>query len=184
MGYVDLLTKEAYEKIPFEQNPITEKRDIFLARKLPDSIHLTEELAAYFTAHLEAIHTSKTKTSAMKYHVIVKEGVEHYVPMKENARALALAQEHRLTNLEFNFLNYFFETNKALRNYVGQLYYDPSQKGIGWGGSRDWVKKNMARLMKLGLVKFEARHDCRDGRYTSWYFYDATKSLDSLDHDF
>ena len=75
-------------------------------------------------------------------------------------------------------------SGKSLRNDVGQLFFDIHAKGIGWSHDRKWVKKQMQRLIKLGLVKHEIRHDCRDSRYTSWYFYDATKELDRLTHDF
>jgi predicted nucleic-acid-binding Zn-ribbon protein len=71
-----------------------------------------------------------------------------------------------------------------MRNGNGQLFFDINGKGIGYRHDRNWVKKKMKKLIDLELVKFESRHDCRNGKYTSWYFYDADKNLDDLKYDF
>jgi hypothetical protein len=183
-GEFFLLTESQYKLIPFDKEPITSRRDIFLATKLYDRTEVNKELKEYIREHLISIKTNEEFNQKMLYLPIIKEGVENYVPNKVNQKAFELAKKHNLDHIEFNFLNFFYDTNKAMRNDNGQLFFDVNTNGIGWRHDRNWVKKKMKKLIDLGLVNFESRHDCRDGKYTSWYFYDADKNLDDLKHDF
>lgn len=178
------LTEEEFEHIPFERYPITSKRDGLFRKQLTDSVVFSEELKKHFTKTLQPLRTTKEKSAIMTYIPLVVEEVKEYVPKVTNSKALELAIKHDLTVLEFSFLNYFYETSKALRNDKGQTFFDMNSKGIGWQYDRKWVKRKMQRLIDLGLVKHEIRYDCRDPRYTSWYFYDAEKDLDKLTHEF
>jgi len=178
------LTKEEFYAIPFETDPITSKREGIFGSKITDSVELNEDLKNFLTNHFTPIKTTEDTYYEMKYFPMVKHEVKSYVPEKTNQKALELAKKHNLTYLEFNFLNFFYETGKAMRNGNAQLFYDIYDKGIGWSHDRKWAKEKMKRLITLDLVKVEKRHDCRDGRYTSWYFYDAAKQLDHLTHDF
>lgn len=176
---------DAFTPIPFSSPPITKNREGFPVDKLnSDSIPLIPELKTYIKKHLPPLQATKDIHLKMRYVSIVKKGLEDFVPKRVNERAFQTAVSHNLTNLEFNFLNFFYETKKAMRNGNGQLFYDYHQNGIGWNSDRKWVKREMEHLIDLKLVSFEVRHDCRDKRATSWYFYDASQPLDELEHDF
>lgn len=178
------LVDDEFHSIPFENEPITSKRDIFLYPKINDRVKLNQKISEYFSNHLQPVKMHKTHINRLKYRPIIKEKNEDYVPKTISPKAFELAIKYDLSNLEFNFLNYFYVENKAMRNDVAQLFYEIQHNGIGWSGDRKWVKAQMKKIIDLGLVKFEIRYDCRDSRYTSWYFYDATKKLDKLKHDF
>ena len=178
------LTAAQFDSMPFTNEPITKQRDIFMATKLYDRLEINKELKVYIRKHLTPIKTNKDLNYTLFYTPIIKDRVERYVPNKVNQKAFELAIKHSLDLIEFNFLNFFYETKKAMRNDNGQLFFDINTHGIGWYHDRNWVKKKMKRLIDLELVKFESRHDCRDRKYTSWYFYDADKNLDDLKHDF
>lgn len=174
------VTEEEFEQIPFESDPITSRRDRFLFTKIYDSVESNDTLNHHFSIHLIPLKTNSESNCQSKYRPIIKESTKRVVPDRVNQRALELAKQHDLNEIEFNFLNFLYETRKALRNGEGQSYFDIHHNGPGWYDNRSWVKRKMQRLMDLGLVKYEIRHDCRDARYTSWYFYDSHKNLDHI----
>ena len=91
-------------------------------------------------------------------------------------KALQVKEQLKLTDTQTLLYNHICRGDFKLRNEDGQLFYDPKNNGFGWSGDRKWVKKQFQKLIDAGLVAFKSLNDCRDSRYTSWYFY-------SLDHD-
>ena len=136
-GTFYLVSDDEFQRVPFQTEPITEKRNVFWSTKLNDSVEMTEALERYIQNSLSPIKTTESDNNKMKYIPIRVEGVEQYVPDSVNHDAFDSAVKHELTNLEFNFLNYFYETKKALRNDVGQLFFDINSTGIGWDHDRN-----------------------------------------------
>lgn len=95
-------------------------------------------------------------------------------------KALEAKEKYDLTDTQTLLYNHICRGDFKLRNEDGQNFYDKNNKGFGYSGSREWVKKNFKSLIKNGLVTFESLHDCRDGKYTSWYFYDPNYHLEEL----
>ena len=183
-GEFYLLTESQFKSISFDKEPITSKRDIFMATKLDDRVEVNKEIKSFISKNFVSIKSNKEFNQKMLYIPIFKKGVERYVPKKINQKAFELSVKYNLNTIEFNFLNFFYDTKKSMRNGNGQLFFDINNNGIGWDQDRNWVKEKMKNLINLGLVKFETKHDCRDERYTSWYFYDSEKNLDELKHAF
>lgn len=181
-GIIYQVTEEEFQGIPFPSEPITSRRDRNFAVQLDDSVKINDELENYFSTHFRPLTTNENLNDKMKYRPIHREEAKEDVPKEVNQKAFALAKEHDLNILEFNFLNYLYETGRTFRNGEGQFLYD-MHNGKTWGylHDRKWVKRKMERLIHLGLVTFEIRHDCRDPRCTSWYFYDANANLDELE---
>lgn len=94
--------------------------------------------------------------------------------------ALEAKEKYNLTDTQTLLYNHICRGDFKLRNEDGQLFYDKNNNGFGWSGSREWVKKQFAPLIKEGLVKFTSLQDCRDGKYTSWYFYCPHFDLNDL----
>ncbi len=95
-------------------------------------------------------------------------------------KALQAKEKYNLTDTQTLLYNHICRGDFKLRNEDGQNFYDRDNKGFGWSGSREWVKNQFKELIKVGLVKFESLHDCRDGKYTSWYFYCPEFKLSDL----
>lgn len=174
------VTEEEFQKIPFKSEPITSRRDIFLATKLNDSVAANEVLNQHFSTHFSPIKANEKSNDKIKYRPMLKERTKGDVPNSINQKAFELAAENDLNEMEFNFLNYFYETRKPLLNGEGQSYFDIRHNGSTFHNDRKWVRKHMQRLIDLGFVKLEIRRDCEDGRVTNWYFYDANRKLDHL----
>lgn len=182
-GTIYHLTEEEFQKIPFSSNPISLEKDTFRLDKLSESIPMDDALEHYFSTHFHPLTTSEQLTDRMKYRLIQRQKAKRYIPKTVNSKAFELAKQHDLNLIEFNFLNHLYETEMAFCNGDGQFLYDiHNGKSYSNWHDRKWVKRKMARLMDLGLVNFEIRHDGRDSRHTSWYFYDAEKNLDELDY--
>jgi hypothetical protein len=94
--------------------------------------------------------------------------------------ALNAKEKYNLTDTQTLLYNHICRGDFYLRNETGQKFYDKEHKGFGHPASRDWVKKQFQPLIKAGLVKFKSLNDCRDARYTSWYFYDPKYKLEEL----
>jgi hypothetical protein len=182
-GEFYVLTQNEFELIPFNCEPITSARESIFSITLNDSVKVDNELKKYIQKKLSFVKTNEEKNYMMKYRPMIKAEINRYVPNTINPEAFEIATKYNLSFIEFNFLNYFYETGKSLRNGCGQIYFDVKQKGLGWNDDRKWVKSKLMKLIELGLVKFEIRYDCRDPRFSSWYFYDANKKLDDLKHD-
>ena len=97
-----------------------------------------------------------------------------------STKALEAKEKYNLTDTQTLLYNHICRGDFKLRNEDGQNFYDKDNNGFGWRGSREWVKKQFQPLIKAGLVKFESIHDCRDGKYTSWYFYCPQFDLNDL----
>ncbi len=95
-------------------------------------------------------------------------------------KALDVKDKYSLTDTQTLLYNHICRGDFKLRNEDGQNFYDKENKGFGYSGSRDWVKKQFQPLIKEGLVKFISLRDCNDYKYTSWYFYDPLFNLDDL----
>lgn len=104
----------------------------------------------------------------------------HYADVSK--KALDVRDQYGLTDTQTLLYNHICRRDFYLRNEDGQSLFDEDHNGFGWGGSRDWVKKQFKPLIKAGLVKFESRKDCRGAKYTSWYFYDSSCVLEELVH--
>lgn len=102
----------------------------------------------------------------------------NYVNISE--KAMNAKKKYKLTDTQTLLYNHICRGDFKLRNEDGQLFYDENNNGFGWSGSRDWVKKQFEPLIKSGIVKFKSLRDCRDGKYTSWYFYDPKFELKEL----
>lgn len=87
--------------------------------------------------------------------------------------ALRVGEEYKLTDVQINLYNHICRGDFYFRNGDGDMFFNPESKGNGWSHDRTWVKKQFRPLIKAGLVVFEKANDCRDGRFTSWYFYDS-----------
>ncbi len=94
--------------------------------------------------------------------------------------ALEAKEKYNLTDTQTLLYNHICRGDFKLRNEDGQLFYDKESEGFGYSGSREWVKKQFSILIKEGLVKFKSLRDCRDGKYTSWYFYSPKHDLNDL----
>ena len=94
--------------------------------------------------------------------------------------ALDAKEKYNLTDTQTLLYNHICRGDFKLRNEDGQNFYDKNNNGFGWSGSREWVKNQFQPLIKVGLVKFKSLHDCRDGKYTSWYFYCPQFDLNEL----
>ncbi len=94
--------------------------------------------------------------------------------------ALQAKEKYNLTDVQTLLYNHICRGDFRLRNDDGQKFYDKDNNGFGWGGSREWVKKQFKTLIKEGLVKFTSLRDCNDGKYTSWYFYSPQFDLSDL----
>lgn len=106
--------------------------------------------------------------------VYVKESdLAHHVYQDICEEALQVGEKYGLTDIQINLYNHICRGDFYFRNGDGDMLFNPGSKGIGWYHDRDWVKKQLQPLIKAGLVVFEKVNDCRDGRYTSWYFYDS-----------
>lgn len=102
----------------------------------------------------------------------------HYADVSKIA--LEAKEKYNLTDTQTLLYNHICRGDFKLRNEDGQNFYDKENNGFGWSGSREWVKKQFTPLIKEGLVKFTSLHDCRDGKYTSWYFYCPQFDLNDL----
>lgn len=102
----------------------------------------------------------------------------HYADISKIA--LEAKEKYNLTDIQTLLYNHICRGDFKLRNEDGQNFYDKENNGFGWGGSRKWVKKQFTPLIKEGLVKFTSLHDCRYGKYTSWYFYCPQFDLNDL----
>lgn len=102
----------------------------------------------------------------------------HYNDVCE--KALEVKEKCGLTDVQTLLYNHICRGDFKLRNEDGQNFHDKNNNGFGWGGDRNWVKKQLKPLIKDGLVKFESLHDCRDGKYTSWYFYSPEYDINDL----
>ncbi len=95
-------------------------------------------------------------------------------------KALKIRLQYDLDDVTTLLYNHICRGDFKLRNSDGQKFYDKNNNGFGWSGDRKWVKKKLNLLIKKNLVKFESLYDCRDSRYTSWYFYDPNYDLNDL----
>jgi len=102
----------------------------------------------------------------------------HYADVSKIS--LEAKEKYNLTDTQTLLYNHICRGDFKLRNEDGQNFYDKENNGFGWSGSREWVKKQFTPLIKEGLVKFTSLHDCRDGKYTSWYFYCPQFDLNDL----
>lgn len=102
----------------------------------------------------------------------------HYSDVCE--RALEFKEKYNLSDVQTLLYNHICRGDFKLRNEDGQLFYDKDNKGFGYGGSRKWVKKQLDPLIEYGHVRFAKIRDCRDSRYTSWYFYCPEFDYDEL----
>lgn len=93
---------------------------------------------------------------------------------------LSFQKEHSLTDVQTLLYNHIVRGDFKLRNEDGQLFYCKENNGFGWSGDRQWVKRQFKKLIDKGLVKFESVKDCRDPRYTSWYFYSPNHDINEL----
>jgi len=85
--------------------------------------------------------------------------------------ALEIQKKYNLTDVQLNIYNYLCRGDFVLRNGDADMFFNPESNGIGWHHSRDWSYGQLSKLIKAGIIKIEKVHDCRDGKYTSWYFY-------------
>jgi hypothetical protein len=102
----------------------------------------------------------------------------HYADVSD--KALKTKEKYKLSDTQTLLYDHICRGDFKLRNEDGQLFYDKNSNGFGYGGSREWVKKQFQPLIKDGLVNFTSLRDCRDGKYTSWYFYCPGFELDEL----
>lgn len=102
----------------------------------------------------------------------------HYADISE--KALEVRTKYNLTDTQTLLYDHICRGDFTLRNGDGQKFYDSNNNGFGWSGDREWVKRQFKTLIKEGLVKFESLHDCRDKKYTSWYFYNPQCDLNEL----
>lgn len=94
--------------------------------------------------------------------------------------ALEAKEKYNLTDTQTLLYNHICRGDFYLRNDTGQKYYDENHRGFGYYASREWVKKQFKPLIDKKLVKFLSLNNCRDKRYTSWYFYDPKYRLEEL----
>lgn len=102
----------------------------------------------------------------------------HYSDISQ--KALDVQKEYSLTDIQTHLYNHICRGDFKLRNGDGQSFYDPDHEGFGYHDDRNWVKRQFSKLIRKKLVNFTSLHDCRDGKYTSWYFWDPTYELDDL----
>lgn len=95
-------------------------------------------------------------------------------------KALDAKTKYNLTDTQTLLYNHICRGDFKLRNGDGQAFYDEEHEGFGYDDDRQWVKKQFAPLIKAGLVKCTSIKDCKDGKYTSWYFYDPKYNLSDL----
>lgn len=93
---------------------------------------------------------------------------------------LAFQKEHNLTDVQTLLYNHIAHGDFKLRNEDGQLFYDKDNRGFGCYGDRKWVKKQFKKLIDKGIVKQDIVYDCRDPRYTSWYFYSSKHNIKDM----
>lgn len=103
---------------------------------------------------------------------------EHYDNVCQ--KALDVQKEFSLTDTQMFLYNHICRGDFKLRNSDGQKFYDRNNEGFGWSGDRKWVKNKFKKLISAGLVNFSSVRNCRDYRYTSWYFYDSNYILNDL----
>lgn len=95
-------------------------------------------------------------------------------------KALEAKEKYNLSDTQTLLYNHICRGDFVLRNEDGQKFYDVNNNGFGWCGSRDWVKKQFKPLLQAGVVNFTSLRDCRDGKYTSWYFYSPEYEFEEL----
>ena len=95
-------------------------------------------------------------------------------------KAWDMRDKYDLSDTQTLLYNHICMGDYRLRNEDGQLFYDPKNNGFGWSGDRNWVKRQFKKLIDNSEVVMEKVHDCRDGRYTSWYFFSPEHELKDL----
>lgn len=95
-------------------------------------------------------------------------------------KALEVKKHLGLTDVQTLLYDHVCRGDFKLINEDGQLFYDENNGGFGYYGDRNWVKKQFKPLLDAKLVLFKSLNDCRDSRYTSWYFYGKGFKLDDL----
>ncbi len=101
-----------------------------------------------------------------------------YADISDNA--LKIREQYNLDDVTTLLYNHICRGDFRLRNSDGQKFYDKNNNGFGWSGDREWVKRKFMLLINEKLVKFKSLNDCRDSRYTSWYFYDPNYNFNDL----
>lgn len=94
--------------------------------------------------------------------------------------ALEVQAQYQLSDTQLRLYNHICRGDFKLRNGDGQAFYDSGHKGFGWSKDREWVKEQLKTLISKGVVKFTSLKDCRDPRYTSWYFSSPKHDLQDL----
>lgn len=86
-------------------------------------------------------------------------------------KAQEVQKDFNLTDTQTLLYNHICRGDFRLINCDGQKFYDKNNNGFGWRGDRVWVKNQFKPLIKNGLVEQKISRNCRDKRYTTWYFY-------------
>lgn len=95
-------------------------------------------------------------------------------------KALQIKEELNLTDTQTLLYNHICRGDFKLRNEDGQSFYHEDNNGFGWSGDRKWVKAQLKKLIDNNLVKFQSVNDCRDSRYSSWYFFSPEHDINDL----
>lgn len=159
---------------------LSEKDTLILAGFLKEDFMLGDITIGKLCGFTEENYQDKIREGS-NYAVYQKDrNLKDYIYPFMSERGLQVAEEYNLTRTQANLYDFICRGDFKLRNGDGDMFFNPKSKGIGWSHSREWVQKELSPLIHAGLVKLDKVHDCRDARYTSWYFYDSRFELKNL----
>lgn len=163
-----------------KKDKLSERDTLILAGSLKEDHILGEITIGRLCGFTEENYKQKIQ-EGLKYAVYQKDRrLSEYIYSFMSERALQVAEEYNLTRTQTNLYNFICRGDFKLRNGDGDMFFNPESNGIGSSHSREWVQKELSPLINAGLVKLDKVHDCRDARYTSWYFYDARFAVENL----